>query len=342
MKEVSKTLIKDTLALLGGIFTVLALIEPWITEEYHLLRFKILVTVVIGFLFFRVSVFFSKTSYRTGLVGTVCVFLSVFWLSIPTFPMNLLAWVPTPKEREFLKYDKEMEPIEAYKLGMIELLNNRQDAAITAFKKANTDNRLKPYATDRLAFLERLKGNDKKSLELYEQAIKIAGDAELASERKRLLSYNWQNRGFLYRRFAYAVIDDENLWSDYQRKAYQSFQYSIEHDPRFHKSWYMIGQIHYDRGELEAAKDAYYRAYFLNTQYDRAAYNLASVEADLGNEKSSLRWVARTLQINASQAYAIEEDESFNDMKNKAKFVSLILDAKNRLEVVYRSRLGES
>lgn len=341
MQERTKNLIKDTLAVLGGIFTVLALIEPWITEEYHLLRFKGLITIVIVFLLFRITILIKKNSYRASLIGFSSLGLLAFWLILPTFPMNLLAWVPTPEEREFLTYNESMEPIDAYKLGMIQLLNNNQIEAIKAFEKANEDERLKPYATDRLAFVERLQGHDTKSLELYDQAIRLAKNAELSSERKKLLSYNWQNRGFLYRRFAHAVRDDENEWGKYQTKAFKSFQYSIEHDPQFHKSWYMMGQIHYDRGELEAAKEAYYRAYFLNTQYDRAAYNLASVEADMGNHEQSLHWVMRTLQINASQAYAIEEDESFTEIKGNERFSDLIQDAKDRLEVVYRARLED-
>ena len=100
----------------------------------------------------------------------------------------------------------------------------------------------------------------------------------------------------------------------------------------------MMGQIHYDRGELDAAKEAYYHAYYLNSQYDRAAYNLASLEADMGNLEQSLNWVKRTLQINASQAYAIEEDESFKQLHLNSTFIELIGDAKERLEVTYRKQ----
>lgn len=339
MNEQTKHLIKDTLAILGGVFTILALIEPWITEKYHLLRLKGLITVIVLFVLYRLVVFIQKRTLKYSLGGIGIAGLVALWGLVPTFPMNLLEWVPTPEEREFLEFNDKLSSLDTYKVGMIHILNNKQPEAKEAFEKAIEDERLKPYALNRLAFVERLLGNDNESLKLYDEAIKFSKKAELSSEKKILLSNNWQNRGFLYRRLAHAARDDKTKWSSFQRKAFQSFQNSVEHDPKFFKSWYMMGQIHYDRGELEAAKDAYYRAYFLNSQYDRAAYNLASLEADMGNLDQSLHWIKRTLQIDATQAYAIEEDESFIQLRPDERFVELIEDAKERLAVVYRDRL---
>ena len=333
-----QTLIKDTLAMLGGIFTLIALFEPWITEEYHILRFKSLISIVFIFLTFRFAMLYRKKAYSYILFVTSGIGLLFFWLLIPTFPLNLLAWTPTMQDRELLRHNNNLKAIDAYKLGIIELLDNNQEQAYIAFTEANKDERLRPYSIDRLAYLERIQGNDLKSLGLYEEAFRWANKAELKSERKRLLSYNWQNRGFLYRRLAFqAKVSNIKKWDSLQKKALESFQYSLEYDPKFHKSWYMIGQVHYDRGELNAAREAYFKAYFLNPQYDRAAYNLACIDADLGNNKESLAWVKRALQINASQAYAMEKDESFKKLKKTSAFNDIITDAKERLEVVYRA-----
>lgn len=340
MKEQTKSLIKDTLAVLGGVFTLLALIEPWITEKYHLLRFKGIVTLIVIFVLYRVFIYIMRSSYRIALVGSGVSGLIALWIIVPTFPMNLLSWTSTPEEREFLTYSEKMKPIDAYKLGMIHILNNKQKEALKAFEKANEENRLKPYTLNRLAFVERLLGNDEKSLSLYDEAIKYSKKAELSSERKILFSNNWQNRGFLYRRLAYAVRDNDVKWREYQRKAFQSFRNSLEYDPKFSKAWYMLGQIHYDRGELEAAKEKYYQAYYLDSQYDRAAYNLASLEADMDNYENALHWIKRALQINALQVYAIEEDESFIKLRSDQRFSKLIQDAKERLKVNYRSGQG--
>ena len=339
MDEKYKSLIKNTLALLGGILTALAIIEPWITEKYYLLRFKCLVTVVILFVVYNLIKITRRRVLKYLLGVTFFLGLLVCWLGTPTLPMNLLSWVPSPEDREFLKYNDDLSPLKAYKAGMIHILNNEQSEAKLAFEKSLKDQRLKPYALNRLAFVVRLQGDDEKSLELYNEAIKYSSKAELRSERKTLLSNNYQNRGFIYRRLAHAVRNDKVKWSSLQKKAFRSFQNSLDHDPTFYKSWYMMGQIHYDRGELDAAKEAYYQAYYLNSQYDRAAYNLASLAADMGDIEQSLKWVKRTLQINASQVYAIEDDESFKQLRLNDTFINLINDAKERLEVIYQKQI---
>lgn len=325
---------KGFLAALGGILGVAALFEPWTTEEYFDFRLKIILVLLAGALIYQLahSKWPRKLRYSIGIAAGI--FVAGYVSLTPTFPLKLYSYYPSAKDFEFTRYTPGMAPVIAYKAGIVHYIKREFGLAEEAFKAALKSRRVRPYALNRLANTQRVLDKNLEALKSYELAIQSAESAELREERVRLLENSWHDRGWVLRRLAqplFAIPDKKQEWQELQRKALASFVNASEVNPRFRKAWYNAAQVNFDREEWHEARRRYLRAISIDTQYGRAAYNLAIVEIKLGNPDEAVAWLKRAFQIDASWLHKAKNDSDFDEIREQPLYNKLVRDAKLRL-----------
>ena len=332
-KKYILVIVRDTLAVLGALLTVFALIDPWVTEDFKIMRFKMLISCTAVFVIVVTSKKMRQSPYRWASRVLLAAFLLWFWTQVPNAPIKLLDWRPSELEFDSMQYSSDLKSLDAFKAGMVHLLRNEPAKAEPAFRAATESRRIRPYAVQRLAYTLMILEKRTEALGAYDLAIKFAHDAQLHRERTAILYTSYHDRGIILRDIARDYQNDLNMmpkWKQYQDRARRSFQEALEYKPNDYKAFFNIGQIHFDREEYDAARENYLKSYVNNTQYYRPAYNIALIYAIAEDTKNCLKWLDRALQIEASMAVTAELEGAYEYLQKNPTFNDIIRKGKSR------------
>ena len=315
---------KRVLALLGALMLSVSVFEGTFSDEWDVLKAKIVLTVTMGYAAFLLLRRQTGVVWKVIPTSILTAVLTFAWLVHPTFQLKLLDWSPSVRDTRTLVYTDNMEPAEAFRAGQVHYMKREYPLAQIAFEKALGDDRVRPYALNRLGNTLRVQRDYQRALERYSEAIDAAPNAESKSDERRLQTNNLVNRGWVIRRQVQGLDTDSADWADMQSRALNDFLDATQVDSTFARAWYNAGQVHFDRGEFLAAADMYLKAYFRDPQYDRAAYNLAAVHARRKDTSEAMAWMERAIQIDASWAYRAKNDPDFTNMESDPEWVKLL------------------
>lgn len=240
-------------------------------------------------------------------------------------------WSPDPLAFETLQVRSRQSALENYRAGIIQFIKQNLSAAKKGFRLAETDRTLQAFALNRRANCLRIEKKYRVAVKAYESSIRYATRIIREDERRLMLVNSWHDLGWCLRKVAEPLLGIESQkkrWRQLQHAAQIAFLKAAELDPTFSKAWFNAGQVCIDRNEVDHAKIYNLKAFALNTEYHRPAYNLAWIYAEEGDETSALAWLERTLQIDATQVYNAEASDSFKKLKDKRKLRELFEEAK--------------
>ena len=193
---------KRVLALLGALMLSVSVFEGTFSDEWDTLKTKLILTVTMGYATFLLI------KQQTGVVrkavpaSILTAVLAFTWLVHPTFRLKLLNWSPSVRDTRTLVYADNMEPAEAFKAGRVHYMKREYALAQRAFEKALEDDRVRPYALNRLGNTLRVQRDYQRALERFDEAIDAAPEAESESDERWLQVNSLVNRGWVIRRQA--------------------------------------------------------------------------------------------------------------------------------------------
>lgn len=323
MKNKILELLKTLLSILGAATLIFSVIKPILPDNSEMLEFQLLSTLMAFTLIIVLNRNFKSLTINSTVTITALSGIIYLWIFVPSFPPRILEWTPSPEEFAAMQYTQNLSEEEAYKAGTIHYARNEYNSARQAFTAASKNKNIAPYALNRLANLERVEENLQRAVEVYDLVIQQANSMRSAKDRKSILVNSLVNRGVTLRRIAQAEEANSTEWNLLQERALKNFIEASSIDPSFSRAWYNAGQVYFDLNELNSAREQYLKAYYANTQYGRAAYNLAAIAAIQGKTAEALPWVERTLQIDAAAARSMLNDSDFSTLSNHEKFINL-------------------
>lgn len=320
---------ENVFASLGVLTALAALVDPLLEPAQSLMRLKVLLVLLLACCLISLLIHFKSKKAR-GIVVFVCLIAgTMLFALLPNKHLRLWGWTPDIEELSTREYQSGQRSLEAYYDGIVHYIRREYDKAIMAFDAASDDQQLLPYALNRKANTLRVQKRYNDAVLAYTLAIRSARSVSLEADRALLLANCFHDKGWCLRKLAEPLKTHSDEWKTMQAEAHDCFLNATYYNPSFAKSWYMAGQVCLDRNELEQAKAMYVKAFSLDTEYYRAAYNLALIFADEGKEDVSFSWLERSLQIDANQAFAAEQDKTLKKLANQSRLNALLTEAIN-------------
>ena len=116
---------KRVLALLGALMLSASVFEGTFSDEWDLLKTKLILTVTVGYAVFLVVTRQTGVVWKVIPTSILIGILAFTWLAHPTFPLKLLDWSPSFRDTRNLVYADDMEPTEAFKAGQVHYMKKR-------------------------------------------------------------------------------------------------------------------------------------------------------------------------------------------------------------------------